>query len=213
MLIMELTVSIKGYYLWSDKDCSPSDLLGQGLKLLDEVRKQYHVYIDLVDRLGCIKLRAENETNILDGLDGVKSRVRQAKAAAGGLRPLYIVEPPTTAAMTSTVSPKFESSTETVKQPIVEKILLAGSRLIGDEGIDWEDRRRAILQSNGKLFKDHVEKNFAELGELISGQRMRVHFGHMHLTLYRKNFSTGYLFEDFLKMMSETRTKAHLEKR
>jgi hypothetical protein len=184
------------------------------LKLLDEVRSQCHVYIDFVERLGCIKLRAENEINIQDGLDGVKSKVRQAKAAASGLRPLYIVEPPIIATLTSRVSPEFKSSTQTVKQPVVEEIILAGSQLITiEETLNWEDQRKATLLSNEKLFKEHVEKVFIELRAIKSDQRMRVHFGHMHLTLYRKDFEAGYLFQDFLKMMRETRTKAYLEKR
>jgi hypothetical protein len=162
-----------------------------------------------VEDLRCIRVRADNEINVQNGLDGVKSKVRQAKAAASGLRPLYIVEPPT---MSSRVSPKFKPS-KTVKQPVVEKILLEGFEPTEDECIKWEYRRNLILQSNEKMFKEHMEKTFAELRELTSGQRMRVHFGQMHLTVYRKNFDASYMFEDFSKMMKETRTKAYLEKR
>ena len=144
-----------------------------------------------------------------NALDGIKSMVRQAKATASGQRPLYIVEPPT---MSSRVSPKFKPS-PTVKQPVVEKIVVGRLEPTKHERIKWEYWRKVILQSNEQMFKEHMEKALVGLREITTGQRMRVHFGQMHLTLYRKDFGADYLFEDFSKMMKENRTGAYLEKR
>jgi hypothetical protein len=178
------------------------------------VRTEYQVFIDYVERLGCIRLRSYHFTNIEKGIDGVRAKIKIAEADVVAVAPLYMVEPPSTVAMRSEVTPGFRATENVKHQLVVEKVVLSGSRLSAEEAAKFECESKTMLKANQELFSSHLKQAFTHIQRLKSGMHMRVSFGQFHLLMYRKDFrESTYSFQEFSHMMGESRTKACFNQR
>lgn len=139
----------------------------------------------------------------------MKAKIKHAEADVAALAPFYMVEPPSTVAMRSEVTPRFKATEDIKHQLVVEKVVLSGSRLSAMEVAKFECESKTMLKANQELFSSHLRHAFAHLQRLKNGMHMRVSFGKFHLLMYRKDFrESTYSFREFSYMMGESRTKA-----
>jgi hypothetical protein len=180
---------------------------------LDDIRTVYEVYIDFVQALSCIRLRAQSQNNIEMGIAGIKTKIQHARVDAAGLAPIYIVQPPSVGAMRSGLSAEFKHSEQPEKQPVIKRVLATGSSLTPEELVAWGVERQNIIKRNRDRFSGFMVKGLTELRALNSVMRMRVHLGNTQLLYYRKELKDGgYSYDKFASMMEESRTKATFEK-
>lgn len=178
------------------------------------MRTEYQVFIDYVERLGCIRLRSYHFTNIEKGIAGVKAKIKHVKADVTALAPLYMVEPPSTVAMRSDVTPRFKASENVRHQLVVVRVVLSGSTLSAGEAAKFECESKIMLKANQELFSSYLKEAFAQFQRLESAMHMRVSFGKFHLLMYRKDFIESiYSFRKFSHMIGESRTKASFNQR
>jgi len=98
-------------------------------------------------------------------------------------------------------------------QPIVKRVALAGDVLDRVQQLQWEKQRADIIISNEIIFFNHLKETLGGIKALKVGMRMRVDYGHLELTQYRRNFlSVSYSYDKFSQMMRESRTTARLER-
>ena len=115
--------------------------------------------------------------------------------------------------MRAVVSPQFKINGAANRQSEIEKVVLSGPLLGKDELISWESEKLSITAANQVRFSKHFQKALDELSVLMTHMRMRVHFGLIELSLYRKDFrNSDYSFKRFSDMMAESRTKATFRK-
>jgi hypothetical protein len=184
------------------------------LHRLNDIRSTTQVYIDFDVGCNSIRVRSNSAAKNQNAIEEVKKAIRCAKADAAGLAPLFLVEPPSLASIRSTVIPIFKENGYDPQHPVIQKVILSGSKLSAKDTIAWDEERLKLGKTNKSLFLEHLKRSFEEFGDLQSNMRMRVHFGHVELLLYRKDFKDkSYSVQKFMKMMLETRTKAQLEKK
>ena len=172
------------------------------------------MFIDYEHSLECIRIRSYKLPNIEKGIAGVKAKIKHAEADIAALAPLYMVEPPSTPAMRSEVSPKFKANENIQHQLVVIKVVLSGPKLSTEQAVQLEAESKTILKVNQEMFSRHLKQAIANFQRLSSGMHMRISFGQFHLLMYRKDFKESpYSFQKFSNMMSESRTKASFDRR
>lgn len=170
------------------------------------------MYIDFVESLSCIRLRAKSQSNIESGVTGVKAKIQHARADFASQAPIYIIEPPAVDTMRSKVTPIFLDSTPAGKQPIIMRFVLTGSILDAEQRSAWEVERRAAINRDQNRFSGHILAALADLGPLKKSKRIRVNIGKIHVLRYRKAGEEGYSFQKFSSMMEEISTQGKFER-
>ncbi|KAH8808406.1 hypothetical protein F5884DRAFT_857939 [Xylogone sp. PMI_703] len=206
-----------GYFLWPQISEPPTELLGLKLEDLNNVRTELKVYIDWDDDTKCLRIRSNSASGntILDAIQAINLEVQNAKTRAISALPVYIVVPPTEKAIRGIVSPVFSSQDDTQPRGTVVAFRLSGPELTEQELNTWRiSERPALLRINRQRIQEQLIKTALGLSVYRGWMRMRVHFGHLHLKQYRKDFTQStYSFKDFVKMMKEPRTTGTFERR
>ncbi|RFU35360.1 hypothetical protein B7463_g1011, partial [Scytalidium lignicola] len=206
-----------GYFLWPRQSEPPTELLGLKLEDLNNVRTEQKVYIDWDDDTGCLRIRSHSAfgDSIQDAIQAINLEVRNAKTRAISALPVYIIVPPTESAIRTIISPIFSSQEDHQIRGTIVGFNLCGAELTQQNLIKWRmNVRPGILRANRQRVQQHLIKTALGLSVYRGWMRMRVHFGHLNLKQYRKDFTEStYSFKDFAKMMKEPRTTGTFERR
>jgi hypothetical protein len=126
--------------------------------------------------------------------------------------PLYIVVPPSANAMKLIVEPITSGTKE-------GNMVLYGTRLAGEplsmaQKASWSSRYSQLLAKNCTDLEKRLIADTKILRNHTPWMRMRVHFGHIYLTQFLKDFATSkFGFEDYVKMMRSSRVAGSLDRR
>ncbi|KAI9732508.1 MAG: hypothetical protein M1818_007546 [Claussenomyces sp. TS43310] len=203
----------QAYYLWPSQEIHPSEILGNSLKNLDPIRETCGIYIDWDASMQSLRLRSSDGRMVYEALEGLKAALRDAKAQAAGIEHLYIVQPPSMMAMTSAVTPVLSQVPSLVRQPVIESVALTGHKLSTQDRMKWDKQRSLLVAKQWQTCYTRMMDAFERLRSLQTPLRLRVNFGAMHISTYKKDFQgISYNFDKFANMMGESRTKAALNK-
>lgn len=186
-------------------------LFDPDLKTLDKIRKDWKVHIDWDEKIHCLRINSparprEAEASVAGAMEAIKAKYLDAQAQVILATPLYIVVPPTTEGIRTIVRPGKAEDREGSSNSVITSITLAGEQLSAAEKLKWESTRRQMHEENFKTFRTHLSQRLRQLKNLRSWMRMRVQFGHVHLSQYHKDFYNGtFSFEMFSNMMKKSR--------
>lgn len=190
----------------------PSQLLGERLVALDEIRVSCQVYIDFVGSKARFQLQTDSPGSIEKCLASIRSVIRNAQAEASAAAPLYIVQTPE-----SRVSSVVGLPTEATKRseiPVIQGFRLIFGPSEDAEAQNWQETRSELQTYSMKKHFDYIKSSLKKLKDLNNWMRMRVHFGNFELTRYQKTFvrEGSHMWENFLCMMEDFRTVGNFEK-
>ncbi|KAF4634051.1 hypothetical protein G7Y89_g4051 [Cudoniella acicularis] len=194
-----------GHYAWPNKYSTPAQLFGTRLEDLDYIRKTFKVWIRWDANLESLQASSPRnlnaQQNVTEAIVAIRQSYHNAKARKISASPLFIMVPPTTAAIQSVVRPKKNEGVVTLE--------LTGGRLSTPGQRDWESKRALMLEQNQKKFRDHLVDRLLAVATMKGWMRMRVHFGHLNLTKYPPEFAKGECnFQGFLKVLDNPRAQA-----
>lgn len=203
--------------LWQHQSDTPMDLFGLKLEDLNTIRTEHKVYIDWDDDTKCLRISSHSAfgDNIPHAIQAIRLEMQNAKARAISALPVYIVLPPPGTTMKARIVPIFSASEDHQIRGIITGFDLVAPGLTEAELNQWKLQERPwILRNNHQRIQDQLIKTALDLSVYRGWMRMRVHFGHLHLKQYRKDFAkSGYSFKDFAKMMKEPRITGTFERK
>jgi hypothetical protein len=152
---------------------------------------------------------------MVEAIAGIRSAIYHANAEAIAAKPLCLIELPSNSEMRSRVTPIFSQHISVGHQARILKVIFTGERISTAESAAREFIRDKAEIERRFIFASYVKTSIASLIPLRSGMRMRIHFGHLEIKTYQKNFvqGSGIGFEDFCAMMGAARTRFLVEKR
>ena len=179
---------------------------------LDHIRINYKVYIDWQADTGCIKVssiaEAGAEHYVIKAIEAVCVAVDHAKAEKILATPLYLAVPPSVDAIRALVRPTI------IESGRIAGLELAGKPFCTEQKRSWEQERLKLLDILHKKFEKTMSKHMLRLALNKNWMRLRVHFGHVSFSLAQDNFKAGeQSFEQFSKMIANSRTTADLERK
>lgn len=200
--------------MWPKDSGSPEDLLGNDLVELDHLRVDHDTYIDYDDSMHSLRLRSHSQSNLTKVTAGIRTAIRDAKARNGTTVKALFVHPPSATVKRSKVALTFGNTALGNRDPRVTGMKLGGEPLSSNDAILWEAQRLLLLRQNNVNMFRLIKEVTTNLRNLKSSMRMRVHFGHLELLQYRKSFvDNAYMYDSFIRMFDDERTKGQFEKR
>lgn len=203
--------SSQGYYLWPRKAEDPLKLFDAALKKLDDIRREWKVYIDWDSKTHYLRINAEGhlrdaEARVAGAIGAVKVKILDAEAQVILATPVYIVVPPTVEGIRTIVLPCSAEDRVGFATSVITSIALAGEQLSAAEKEKYKSIRDEMNAENYTTFRTHLFSCLRQLKDLRSWMRMRVQLGHVHLSEYHKEFYNGtFSFEMFAHMMKKSR--------
>lgn len=145
-----------------------------------------------------------------EAIKGIRAAVKHAKARAFAEQALYIVRTPTASAMRVFVGPQeIETMMVTNKKGVetLKKVSCTGTKCVGDKLSDaekkgWSSKRKAMERNNFERFQEHLSTCLMEFAPWMGKMRMRLHFGHIILTKFVRDYTNSeQVFDQFVTMM------------
>ncbi|KAI9819958.1 MAG: hypothetical protein M1827_006528 [Pycnora praestabilis] len=121
---------------------------------------------------------------------------------------LYLVDPPKSSEVRKEVEFKAKQTDKQGIPSVVPRIY--GSRLSQKELSDWVELRPRLIAINDRCLKAALFRCLAGLRFYRGHVKMRVHFGTLILSSYRRPAGEKHSFEDFRTMMQHSQTQGKL---
>ncbi len=116
---------------------------------------------------------------------------------------LYLVDPPNITAIRKQVD-----LIKTEDQRVIPAI--AGARLSQEELSTWTASRLAQIKTNQQRMKSAIIRCLTDMLYYRGHVRMRVYFGTLVLSAYKKPIGEKHSLEEFLAMMNSSQTRGNL---
>lgn len=189
------------------------DLFGMKLEKLNPVRLDYKVWIEWLPLARALQISSRSYKNgyrrVTDAVKCIQNIAQDTKASSILATPIYIATPPTTDGIKTIVRPRTIRSSP--KQ--ATDLELFGDGYSEEQTKAWSETRSTMLVRNRKKLEQQLIKGLLSLAPYRGWMRLRVHFGRVAFTEYRKDFAESKLsFEKFSSMLGLARTTAHLER-
>lgn len=198
--------------VWPVEDIEPDELFGNALRRLDAVRDKYNVFIDWLEDMRSLRLRFEDKTSVQQALAAVSAAVTEALIQSHSEDPFNIVLPPSPGRMKQAVTPLLREVAGPDKQGVIYKVLLAGDELSEAERRSWALTRIKVAAEQEELLVRSIRSVLGKLRFVTTSVRLRVHFGFLEITTYRKDFKgLAYSYDMFSRMLA-SKAHAHLNK-
>jgi hypothetical protein len=180
------------------------------LEDLHHIRLELRVWIHWDIDMECLVIRSrpwphpqseKAQENVIEAINAIRQDLLDAKARKVSATPLYIVVPPSTQAMRNLFRP--------VKYQKLNMIEPAGTELSSTEKEKWSRHRIKLLVENTNSFTSHIVKHLRALAPLKQWMQMRVHFGHLNMRQWPRDFTSGGSFTKLHIVLNDPRTQAN----
>jgi hypothetical protein len=142
------------------------------------------------------------QENVIEAINAIRQDLLDAKARKVSAAPLYIVVPPSAQAMRTIVRPvKYQNKLNMIEP--------AGKELSDTEKERWSRHRDKLLLENTNSFTSHIIKHLTVLAPLKQWMQMRVHFGHLNLRTWPRDFTSGGSFTKLHIVLNDPRAQAN----
>lgn len=170
------------------------------------------MYIEFDTAMQCLVVSSRDSQQAMGPIiDGVRRAIQHSYAQGLSANPVYIVVPPTASAMRPIVRPRVA---RLAPKKLAKYLELAGDKLTDKKKKEWKDARPAMVQQNRVRFRDTLVKKLVELEPLKGWMRMRVFFGYVELSAYRRGFAASEVtFETFADMVQNPRQTGSFDKK
>ena len=130
------------------------------------------------ENTNCLHIKSGSYQNrdqdISAAIKGIKQALRHATANAHYATPLYIVIPPTAAAMKSTVSTKStKPGSDVTSNPVITGVELSGTPFSEAERKEWNVQREKSYNEDFRRLKQHLVCNLFRLAPLMEWMRSK----------------------------------------
>ncbi|KAI9696531.1 MAG: hypothetical protein M1836_005550 [Candelina mexicana] len=192
-----------GYFLWPSAELRPDVCLGKSFEVLDPIRMAHGCYIVFDSSRSIFKVMSNNANAISEVLSRLRGTVCDVVSRNNEPIRLYLVDPPSCTAIR-----KHVDFIKTDNHCVIPTI--AGAQLSQEELDAWKTSRLNQESSNQQRLKAAIIRCLTNLLYYRGHVRMRVYFGTLVLSSYKKPTGEKHTLEEFLAMMNSSQTRANL---
>ncbi len=173
-----------GYFLWPRDEVHPQELLGQSCEAFDPIRMHCRAHIIFESQLSLFKILSDDGAAIQSAIKRIEGTMREFIARNNKPVTLYIIDPPTPAAMQKHImmlnGPPLTEAGKATMLPV-----LTGGSLALEELKVWFDESQKLTDRNKYEMQHALHKAIVRLPYYRGRVQMRVLLGTFALSVFR----------------------------
>ncbi|KAI9839915.1 MAG: hypothetical protein M1819_000107 [Sarea resinae] len=206
--------NIMGYFLWPSSELRIEATLGHNLEALDPVRMSCRCHVIYESGSSLLKILGHDLTNVDQAIKRIRVTICEIMVRSSRPTRLYLVNPPSIEGARKEVKLIPEKIPKDSVSPSMAPVLpmLTGSRFTGRELNEWAGLRSRALSSNLRRLREAIDDCLKKLRFHRGHIRVRVHFGSLYLTGYKKPKGGRLGIRDFMLMMENFQTSGEIDR-
>lgn len=196
-----------GYFLWPRDEVHPQELLGQSCEAFDPIRMHCRAHVIFESQLSLFKILSDDGAAIQSAIKRIEGTMREFVARNNKPVTLYIIDPPTPAAMQRHIKMLNGPPLAKAGNPTMLPVLTGGSLAL-DELKVWFNESQKMTDRNKYEMQHALHKAIARLPYYRGRVQMRVLLGTFALSVFRWSKETKSIaFEKFRDDMRLSNSK------
>lgn len=207
---------MKGAFIWPDYGFPPTALLGNNLEALDPIRTEHRCYITWESTKSLFVIYSDSQSAIENAITRIRTTICEIATRSRATTKVYMIEPlkPHIVGREVELIPyqQFLGNASRDDGAAITTVVprMTGPPPTSKEREDWLILQSLIGYSNDTSFKRVVAARLESARYYRGHVRMRVNFGVMRLSTYKKPGLSNHNLEEFFAMLRDPQAVAEI---